>query len=113
MTAAATKVAAMTTAARLRRSCGGGELTARGWRPPIPRKRGVPALAVIPARAGSRGLPGKHLRLIGGEPMLLHTLRAALAARRVDRVVVTTNDPAVARLARRALVGVVERPAAL
>jgi CMP-N-acetylneuraminic acid synthetase len=79
----------------------------------IPRIACVPTLAVIPARAGSRGLPGKHLRLIGGEPMLKHTVRAALTARRVDRVVVTTNDPAVARLARRAGVDVIDRPAAL
>lgn len=59
-------------------------------------------LAVIPARAGSKGLPGKHLRRIGGEPMIVHTIRAALAARSVDRVVVSTNDAAVARVARRA-----------
>lgn len=59
-------------------------------------------LAVIPARAGSKGLPGKHLRRIGGEPMIVHTIRAALAARSIDRVVVSTNDAAVARAARRA-----------
>jgi CMP-N,N'-diacetyllegionaminic acid synthase len=59
-------------------------------------------VAVIPARAGSRGLPGKHLRLLGGEPLIVHTIRAALQATRVDRVIVSTNDPAVARVARRA-----------
>lgn len=59
-------------------------------------------VAVIPARAGSRGLPGKHLRLLGGEPLIVHTIRAALQAKRVDRVIVSTNDPAVARVARRA-----------
>jgi CMP-N,N'-diacetyllegionaminic acid synthase len=59
-------------------------------------------LAVIPARAGSKGLPGKHLRRVGGEPMIVHTIRAALAARSIDRVLVTTNDEAVARVARRA-----------
>jgi CMP-N-acetylneuraminic acid synthetase len=75
--------------------------------------RGVPTLAVIPARAGSRGLPGKHLRRIGGEPMVLHTLRAALDAKRVDLVVVSTNDPDVARVARGAGVQVVDRPEAL
>jgi CMP-N-acetylneuraminic acid synthetase len=73
----------------------------------------VPTLAVIPARAGSRGLPGKHLRLIGGVPMVQHTLDAALHARSVDRVVVSTNDPAVARLARRAGAAVIRRPASL
>lgn len=73
----------------------------------------MPTLAVVPARAGSRGLPGKHLRLVGGEPMVLHTLRTALAARRVDRVVVSTNDPAVAGLAQRHGVEVIDRPASL
>lgn len=67
-------------------------------------------LAVIPARAGSRGLPGKHLLLIGGIPMIVHTIRAGLAAGSVDRVLVSTNDAAVARVARRAGVEVVSRP---
>jgi CMP-N,N'-diacetyllegionaminic acid synthase len=62
----------------------------------------VSTLAVIPARAGSRGLPGKHLRRIGGVPMIMHTIRAALDAATVDRVIVSTNDEAVARVARRA-----------
>jgi CMP-N,N'-diacetyllegionaminic acid synthase len=62
----------------------------------------VSTLAVIPARAGSRGLPGKHLRRIGGVAMIVHTIRAALGAATVDRVIVSTNDAAVARVARRA-----------
>jgi CMP-N-acetylneuraminic acid synthetase len=71
-------------------------------------------VGIIPARAGSRGLPGKHLRRIGGRPMIEHTIRAALSARRIDRVIVSTNDPAVARLARRIGAEVpFERPDAL
>ena len=61
----------------------------------------MPTVAIIPARARSRGLPGKHLRLLGGVPLIAHTIRAALGARRIDRVVVSTNDPEVARIARR------------
>lgn len=57
-------------------------------------------LAVIPARGRSRGLPGKHLRLIAGEPMIARTIRAALDAKRIDRVVVSTDDPAIAGAAR-------------
>jgi CMP-N,N'-diacetyllegionaminic acid synthase len=57
-------------------------------------------LAVIPARGGSRELPGKNLRRIGGEPMIAHTIRAALAAKRVDRVVVSTDDPQIASVSR-------------
>jgi CMP-N-acetylneuraminic acid synthetase len=76
--------------------------------------RSVATLAVIPARAGSIGLPAKHLRHIGGQPMIEHTVRAALAARSVTRVIVSTNDRAVARAARLAGAEVpFERPAAL
>lgn len=60
------------------------------------------SVAVIPARAGSRGLPGKHLRSLGGIPVIVHTIRAALAATRIDRVIVSTNDEAIAAVARRA-----------
>jgi CMP-N-acetylneuraminic acid synthetase len=59
-------------------------------------------VAIIPARGGSRGLPGKHLRLLGGRPIIAHTVDAALSADRVDRVIVSTDDPAVARAAGRA-----------
>lgn len=59
-------------------------------------------VAVIPARGGSKELPGKHLRLLGGRPLIAHTVRAALGARRIDRVIVSTDDPAIARAARRA-----------
>jgi CMP-N-acetylneuraminic acid synthetase len=61
----------------------------------------VLTVAVIPARAGSRGLPGKHLRLLGGEPMIAHTIRASLAARSIDRTIVSTDDTRIARIARR------------
>lgn len=57
-----------------------------------PRSR---VLAVIPARGGSRRLPGKHLRALGGIPLIAHTIRAALAASRVDYVLVSTDDPAI------------------
>ncbi len=57
-------------------------------------------LAVIPARGGSRGLPGKHLRRLGGDPLIAHTIRAALEARRIDRAVVSTDDEEIARVAR-------------
>jgi GTP:adenosylcobinamide-phosphate guanylyltransferase len=53
--------------------------------------------AVIQARGGSKGLPGKHLRLLAGKPLLAHTIEAARAA---DRIVVSTDDPAIAEVAR-------------
>lgn len=55
--------------------------------------------AVIPARGGSQGLPRKQLRRLAGEPMIAHTIRAALTAQGVDRVVVSTDDERIARVA--------------
>jgi len=57
-------------------------------------------LAVIPARGGSKGVPGKNLRPLAGKPLLQHTAEAALAAKHLDRIILTTDDPAIAALGR-------------
>jgi CMP-N,N'-diacetyllegionaminic acid synthase len=56
-------------------------------------------LAIIPARGGSCALPGKHLRRLAGLPLIAHTIRAARAAGLVEHVLVTTDDPAIRRVA--------------
>lgn len=56
-------------------------------------------IAIIPARAGSTRLPGKNVRPMAGRPMIAWTLDAALGARTLDRIVVSTDDPAVADVA--------------
>ena len=56
-------------------------------------------LALIPARGGSKGLPRKNLRLLGGRPLITWTIEHALASRCVDRVVVSTDDPEIAEVA--------------
>ncbi|MER7107916.1 acylneuraminate cytidylyltransferase [Streptomyces sp. NPDC000229] len=70
-------------------------------------------LAVIPARGGSKGVPGKNLAPVGGVPLVARAVRACLAARRVTDVVVSTDDPAVAATARAAGAEAVHRPAGL
>ncbi len=75
------------------------------------RDEGV--LAVILGRAGSKGLPGKNARLLRGRPMVCHTIAHALAARSVDRVIVSTDGAEIAAAARSMGVEVVDRPAAL
>lgn len=57
-------------------------------------------LAVIPARGGSKGLPRKNLLDLGGLPLVAWSIRAALAAERVTRVVVSTDDEEIATVAR-------------
>ena len=59
-------------------------------------------LAIIPARGGSKRIPGKNLALLGGKTLLEHTIDAALGAARVGRVVVSTDDAEIARVAVRA-----------
>jgi YrbI family 3-deoxy-D-manno-octulosonate 8-phosphate phosphatase len=70
-------------------------------------------LAVIPARGGSKGVPGKNLATVGGLPLVARAVRACTAARRVTRTVVSTDDPAIAEAARTAGADVVLRPAAI
>ncbi len=70
-------------------------------------------LAVVPARGGSKGVPRKNLRLLGGLPLIVHSLLAARAARRLDQVVVSTEDDEIAAVARGAGIEVIRRPPAL
>jgi N-acylneuraminate cytidylyltransferase/CMP-N,N'-diacetyllegionaminic acid synthase len=61
---------------------------------------GIRVLAIVPARGGSRGLPGKNGRLLLNRPLLAWPISAARAAHCVDRVVVSTDDPRLADQAR-------------
>ncbi|MFF4156376.1 cytidylyltransferase domain-containing protein [Streptomyces sp. NPDC001678] len=70
-------------------------------------------LAVIPARGGSKGVPGKNLAPVGGVPLVARAVRACRAARLVTDVVVSTDDPAIAAAARGAGAEVVQRPPAI
>lgn len=56
-------------------------------------------VAVIPARAGSKGIPGKNHRPMAGQPLVAWAIDAALATPSVDLVVVSTDDPQVAHIA--------------
>ena len=58
-------------------------------------------LGVIPARGGSKGIPGKNLRLLAGRPLLAYTAVAARASRRLSRMVVSTDDEGIADEGRR------------
>jgi YrbI family 3-deoxy-D-manno-octulosonate 8-phosphate phosphatase len=70
-------------------------------------------VAVIPARGGSKGVPGKNLRRVGGVPLIGRAVAAARNAGRVDRVVVSTDDDEIAAVAREWGAEVVDRPADL
>jgi CMP-N,N'-diacetyllegionaminic acid synthase len=59
-----------------------------------------PVLAVIPARGGSKGLPGKNLRSIAGIPLIGHAIRCAQRVPGIARIVVSTDSPEIAGVAR-------------
>lgn len=56
-------------------------------------------LCLIPARGGSKGVPRKNLRVVGGRPLIAWTIDAAMSARADLRVVVSTDDDEIAEIA--------------
>lgn len=71
------------------------------------------AVAIIPARGGSKGVPGKNLRPVGGVPLVVRAVRSALSSRRIDEVWVSTDDAEIARVAAEHGAHVVRRPTEL
>ncbi len=62
-------------------------------------RRNPAVIGLVTARGGSKGIPGKNIRLVAGKPLIAHTIEAAKASRRLDRVIVSTDDDAIARVA--------------
>lgn len=71
------------------------------------------AIAIILARAGSKGVPGKNAATVAGRPCVAWTIQHAQETRGVARVVVSTDDPKVSEVARAMGAEVVARPGAL
>lgn len=67
-------------------------------------------VAVIPARGGSKGVPRKNLRPVGGVPLVVRAILAARAVPAIDRVIVSTDDAAIARIAAAVEAEVIDRP---
>jgi len=57
-------------------------------------------LGVIPARGGSKGIPRKNIKLLAGKPLLQYTAEAALAAKRLSKVILSTEDQEIAEVGR-------------
>ena len=70
-------------------------------------------LGVIPARAGSKRVPGKNTRLLGDTPLLAYTIRAAQESTLLDDFFVSTEDPQIETLAHSYGSPVLIRPKAL
>lgn len=70
-------------------------------------------VAVIPARGGSKGVPRKNLRRVGGVPLVARAVAAARRCPEIDRVIVSTDDADIAAVAAEWGAEVVERPVEL
>lgn len=57
-------------------------------------------LAVIPARAGSKGIPNKNIRIVGGHPLAYYAIKNALKSSYITDVIVTTDSPEVRIIAQ-------------
>jgi CMP-N,N'-diacetyllegionaminic acid synthase len=58
-------------------------------------------LAIIPARGGSKGVPGKNIKLLGGKPLLAYTSEIALQSKLLKEVIVSTEDLQIIEAAKR------------
>ncbi|KZS41445.1 N-acylneuraminate cytidylyltransferase [Aquimarina aggregata] len=56
-------------------------------------------LAIIPARGGSKGLPGKNIKELNGKPLLAYTAEAALKSKSITRAIISTDDEGIANIA--------------
>ncbi|MFV0237894.1 MAG: cytidylyltransferase domain-containing protein [Flavobacteriales bacterium] len=56
-------------------------------------------LAIIPARGGSKRLPNKNIKLFKEKPLIAYTIEAALTVKEITRVLVSTDDEAIAKVA--------------
>ena len=66
--------------------------------------------AFIPARGGSKGLPGKNIKIFANKPLIVHSIDYALNSNYIDEVVVSTDDVKIADIASKAGAKIIERP---
>lgn len=63
--------------------------------------KGKNILCIIPARGGSKGLPGKNTKILSGKPLIAYSILQARASRFIDRIIVSTDSRRIAAIARR------------
>jgi CMP-N-acetylneuraminic acid synthetase len=66
-----------------------------------PKLDGETVVGIIPARGGSKGLPKKNIRPLGGRPLIAHTISSALQSKVLDKLMVSTDSLEIAALASR------------
>jgi CMP-N-acetylneuraminic acid synthetase len=57
-------------------------------------------LGIIPARKGSKGIPGKNIKIFSGKPLIAHTIESAVKSEVLDRVIVSTDSEEISKIAK-------------
>ena len=70
-------------------------------------------LAIIPARGGSKGVPGKNVRLLGGKPLIMHAVDCAKEAKSISEIVVTSDADEIIAAVEASNITIVKRPETL
>lgn len=58
-------------------------------------------VCIIPARGGSKGLPGKNIKMLLGKPLIAHTIEQAKNSVLIDRIIVSTDDKKIANISKK------------
>ena len=70
-------------------------------------------LSIIPVRGGSKGIPGKNIKLLAGKPLVAYTIEASLKSKYITRTVVSTEDTKIKSVSESFGAEVIDRPAEL
>ncbi|MBP1908189.1 cytidylyltransferase domain-containing protein [Methanolobus bombayensis] len=70
-------------------------------------------IGIIPARGGSKGVPGKNAKELAGKPLIAYTIEAALASKYLDQVFVSTDDIEISNISEKYKANVIKRPSEL
>ena len=70
-------------------------------------------IAIITARGGSKGIPGKNLKPLGGKPLVDWTIEAAITSDQIESAYLSSDDPKILERAKAHGIGAIERPAEL
>lgn len=58
-------------------------------------------VALIPARGGSKGIPGKNIKILNGKPLIAYTIEASLQSKSIERTIVSTDFKNIASISKK------------
>src|SRR5699024_5746070 len=67
-------------------------------------------VGIIPARGGSKRLPGKNIKLLAGKPLIAHTIETAKKSKYINKIILSTEDEKIAEIAKQFGAEIIKRP---